>query len=60
VTTTETPQRSPHTLVVVKFLAPAKPFGRGDHVELTWRDAEGLVARGLAAIVPLASEIEHR
>ena len=54
--------RDPHTLVVVRFLQRAIPFGPGDQVELTWRDAEGLVRQGIAALVqtPSGSEVETR
>lgn len=54
--------RDPHTLVRVRFLQPALPFGRGDQVELTWRDAEGLIRQRIAELVPLAPgrEVETR
>lgn len=45
--------RDPHTLVTIRFLQPARPFGVGDHVEMTWREAEGLIAQGVAELVPV-------
>ncbi len=43
--------RDPHTLVIVRFLRRAYPFGPGDQVELTWRDAEGLIRQRVAELV---------
>lgn len=43
--------RDPHTLVIVRFVQPARPFGIGDRVELTWRDAEGLIQQRIAELV---------
>lgn len=45
--------RNPSELVIVRFLQPARPFGRGDQVELTWREAEGLIAQKVAELVPV-------
>jgi len=57
---TEGTPRDPSALVVVRFLQAARPFGAGDHVELTWRDAEGLIARKVAELVPVHPRVETR
>lgn len=55
----ETP-RDPHALVTVRFLVQAKPFGRGDLLELPWRDAEGLLAQQIVELVPRQQSHETR
>lgn len=56
----EAAPRDPHALVVVRFLKPARPFGVGDLVELTWREAEGLLAQKVVELAAQSSGIETR
>lgn len=52
--------RPPHELVTIRFLQASRPFGRGDLLELSWREAEGLIALKVAELVPVRTEIETR
>jgi len=54
-------ERSPTSIVLIRFLQPARPFGVGDLVELTWREAEGLIRQKVAELVePRTVGIETR